>query len=396
MPRRSASEVADPMPAHVRGTVLIANPGADLYGSDRMAVETVAALSTADYRVVVTVPEAGPLIDLLQEAGAQVVVCRTPIIRKSALRPVGMLRLLVDTLKAMGPSVRLLRRVRPSVLIVNTITPPLWFLLARLLRIPVIGHVHEAEASVSRPIRLALAVPLLFAQRLVVNSHFSLDVVCGAVPQLRRRSTVIYNAVPGPPEVVDARSDLVEPIRLLYVGRLSARKGPDVAARAVGVLRDRGRSVRLDLTGAVYPGYEWFENDLRAELTEAALTDWVQFSGFKSDRWPATAAADIVLIPSTLDEPFGNVAVEAGLAARPQVVSDISGLREAAGGIRSAIRVPAADPGAIADAVEKIIAAWPAYRRDARRDARELAERYSRERYRSEILEIVEQIRRDR
>ena len=41
--------------------VLIANPGADLYGSDRTTVESVKALVTAGYRVFVTVPGPGPL-----------------------------------------------------------------------------------------------------------------------------------------------------------------------------------------------------------------------------------------------------------------------------------------------------------------------------------------------
>ncbi|HMS36804.1 MAG TPA: glycosyl transferase, partial [Arachnia sp.] len=61
-------------------TVLIANPGADLYGSDRMAVETAKALVDAGFRVVVTVPGPGPLIGHMTDVGGTVIEQPTPII----------------------------------------------------------------------------------------------------------------------------------------------------------------------------------------------------------------------------------------------------------------------------------------------------------------------------
>ena len=65
------------------------------------------------------------------------------------------------------------------------------------------------------------------------------------------------------------------------------------------------------------------------------------FSGFTDDVWAHLAAADLVLVPSQGDEPFGNTAVEAMLAARPVVVSSSSGLDEAVAGYGSAQRVAA-------------------------------------------------------
>ena len=84
------------------------------------------------------------------------------------------------------------------------------------------------------------------------------------------------------------------------------------------------------------------------------------------------ADSDIVLVPSTVDEPFGNTAVEAMLAQRPLVVSRTSGLREAAAGYANARFVTPDDPAALADAVEEIIAAWPKVRETIAAD-RELA-----------------------
>lgn len=56
-------------------------------------------------------------------------------------------------------------------------------------------HVHEAEGSAPVLLHRLLCLPLLLAQRLVVNSVFSLEVLSAANPALRRRTTVVYNGV---------------------------------------------------------------------------------------------------------------------------------------------------------------------------------------------------------
>ena len=58
-----------------------------------------------------------------------------------------------------------------------------------------------------------------------------------------------------------------------------------------------------------------------------------------------------MLVPSVGDESFGNAAVEAVLAARPSVVSDIGGLREAAAGYDGVVFVPPGDATALAAAI---------------------------------------------
>ena len=65
-------------------TILVTNPGADLYGSDRMALETVSALLTRGFHVTVAVPSPGPLIELLTKAGAARICSQKPA---AALRP---------------------------------------------------------------------------------------------------------------------------------------------------------------------------------------------------------------------------------------------------------------------------------------------------------------------
>ncbi|HYP44797.1 MAG TPA: glycosyltransferase family 4 protein [Propionibacteriaceae bacterium] len=370
-------------------TVLVAHPSAELYGSDRVLLESVSGLLAAGWQVVATVPRPGPLVDELVARGAGVEICPTPVLRKSALRPAGLVRFALEVAASVAPACRLLARTGAEAVYVNTVTVPTWMLWGRVLRRRVLCHVHEAEGSASPLLRRLLALPLLLAHQVLVNSTFSLDVLGSAIPTLRRRATVIYNGVPGPSAPTPARAVLTPPIRLLFVGRLSPRKGPQVAVAAAAELQRRGVEVHLHLLGAVFSGYEWFEAQLRQAVAAAGLVDAVRFLGFDADVWPHLGASDIVVVPSVLDEPFGNTAVEAMLAARPLVVSATSGLREAAQGYPSAVFVTPDQPEALAEAVLDVVANWPVYREQALADSARARARHSVERYRSEVAAVV-------
>lgn len=374
------------------GTVLIAHPSADLYGSDRVMLETVDALVAAGRRVVVTLPADGPLVQLIEARGARVELCLSPVLRKSALRPVGMVKLLLETARSMPASISLIRRSGAAVVLVNTVTIPFWIPVGRLVRRPVICHVHEAEASASSVIKRALALPLLLANKLIVNSRFSLGVLTSSFARLGRKATVVLNAVAGPEQPTLARAGLDGVVRLLYIGRLSPRKGPDVAIEAVNVLRARGVRASLDLVGAPFPGYEWFEQDLRDLVRRKDLGGAVTFHGFQSDVWPHLLSADVVVVPSVKDEPFGNTAVESVLSARPVVVSATSGLQEAVEGYGSAQQVRPADPHALADAIGRVHDDWPTFREKAFQDAQTAAERHAPAEYARRVCQIVDSV----
>lgn len=355
-------------------------------------LETVDALVSSGRKVVVSLPGDGPLVAELETRGATVRFCLSPVLRKSALRPMGFIRLLAQTAVSLPKSLSLIRQSSTSVVLVNTVTVPLWILVARIARRPVICHVHEAEASASLLIKRAIAFPLLFANRLIVNSKFSLAVLTMSFDRLGRKSDVVLNAVPGPAVVTAARTELGGSMRVLYVGRLSPRKGPDVAIEALDHLRSSGISAHLDVVGAPFPGYEWFEQELRQQVTDRKLTSQVTFCGFKPDVLPFLMDADLVVVPSIKDEPFGNTAVEAVLSGRPVVVSATSGLVEAVDGYSSAQRVTPGSAGSLAAAIETIHDNWPRFRAQALSDSAAAQRRHAPAAYAAQLTTIVDSV----
>lgn len=372
-------------------TVLLAHPSPDLYGSDRVFLESVSALVSAGFRVVTTIPDQGPLALAIRERGGEVVVCPTPVLRKSVLSPMGTIKIVGETVKSVGQAGKLIKSVKPDLVIVNTVTIPVWMLLGRLARVVVVCHVHEAEHSNSQLIQKGLYASLLLTDHLIVNSGYTLDVLSETWPSLRDRATLIYNGIVGPGSPSMPRSE-IGIVRLLFVGRISPRKGPQVAIEALAQLVTEGVSAELSLLGAVYPGYEWFEAELREQVSSRGLNRHVTFLGFDSAIWTHMSNADIVLVPATGEESFGNTAVESVLAMRPAVVSSISGLREAGAGYGVVRFVEPSDSSEIVKAVKNLISEWPMIGSQVVGD-RELAlSRHAPEVYRGALIRFVQRI----
>ncbi|MEO7236462.1 MAG: glycosyltransferase, partial [Lapillicoccus sp.] len=302
-----------------------------------------------------------------------------------------------------------LAATRPDVVVVNTLTIPPWLTAARQRSVPTVCHVHEAEETAGRPVRTALALPTALASVVVVNSRASLAALVDVVPALRARARVVYNGVAGPAPDGDAPRPGMEgaeglegaegkdvplgattrPSRLVVVGRLSPRKGTDVALEAVALLVTRGYDVQLDVCGSAFSGYEWFEEQLRARASRPDLAGRVTFHGYVNPTWPYLLRARVVLVPSR-QEPFGNTAVEAMLARRPVVASDVQGLREIVDDGVDGVLVPAGDAVALADAVARLLDDPAHAGRLAAAAAGTAAVRFSPERYGHDIGEAVE------
>lgn len=368
-------------------TVLMIHPHSDLYGSDRVFIDSVRAMVGAGWRVVVTIPAEGRIGPSLRATGAELVICPAPVLRKEALRPAGFVRFARAAARFVRPAVRLLRETDPDVVYVNTVATPGWALFARLARRPLLIHIHEAEDAFPRVAQIGLALPLLTADVLISNSKATSRSIGAALPILRRRIRLIYNAVEPPAEVTGHTAPHT-PVRLLVVARLSPRKGVDIAVDAAAELHRRGRDVELRLVGSIFAGYEWFENQLRHQVSEAGLGERVQFAGFQNDVWAAYAGADIALVPSRW-EPFGNTAVEAQLAGVPLVVTDVQGLPETVDHGQCALVVAPDDAAGLATAIESIIDDWPAALARAELGQKFAGERFGPQRYGSEVVELV-------
>jgi glycosyltransferase involved in cell wall biosynthesis len=335
--------------------VVIAHPSPDLYGSDRQLLETVSALVADGWTVTVVLPLDGPLVPELERRGATTALVPFPVLRKAVLHPRRLPGFALGLVRAAWGSARALRRERPACVLVNTLTLPSWLVGARLAGVPTLCHVHEAEEDQPAAVRLALAAQLLSARVVVANSHAAAEVLRRSLRAVQARIRVVHNGVAGPERApAPPREVLDGPARLTLVGRLSPRKGIDVALEAVRLLRGEGRDVHLAVCGTPFPGYEWYQAELEAAAASPGLNGAVSLLGYVHPTWPLLEQCDVALVPSRV-EPFGNTAVEALLAQRPLVASRTQGLQEVVKDGTTGLLVPPDDAPALATAIGKLL-----------------------------------------
>jgi glycosyltransferase involved in cell wall biosynthesis len=148
---------------------------------------------------------------------------------------------------------------------------------------------------------------------------------------------------------------------VVFLGKLTPRKGVGDLVRAFGLLRDP--RVSLVIAG----------NDMGTGrnvlslIHRLGLDRRVRMTGLLTnrERLNALAAADVVVYPSR-DEIFGLVPVEALLAGTPVVVCNDSGCGEVITEIGGGCLAAPGDITALADAIQQILADLPSWRARAK------------------------------
>lgn len=112
---------------------------------------------------------------------------------------------------------------------------------------------------------------------------------------------------------------------------------------------------RAVIVGEVYPGYENVREALFEKVKALGLGDVVSFLGHRDDAEAIFNAADIVVSPTTLPEPFGLVVVEAMAARRPVIATGVGGPAEIIEDGVSGILIPTNKPAVFADRLEELI-----------------------------------------
>ncbi len=163
------------------------------------------------------------------------------------------------------------------------------------------------------------------------------------------------------------------PVRVILIARMIREKGvADFVAAARRLLGKRSPAEFL-LAGAPDEGNP-------DSLTEAELRGWereglVRWLGPRKDVAELLRGAHIACQPSSYREGLPKSALEAMAAGRPLVATDIPGCREAVVHGETGFLVPARDPDALAEALEKLIAS-PELRTRMGMAARRRAEQY--------------------
>lgn len=184
------------------------------------------------------------------------------------------------------------------------------------------------------------------AARVVAPSETLRAHVESLYPELGSRLVVIRNAL-GAPALEPGELRFEQP-RVVCLARLVPEKGVDLAVKAFPAVLDRFPAARLVVAG---------EGGERGPLDELVgrlgLEGSVEFLGpVEPGHVPALLdSATVVVVPSRWVEPFGLVALEAALMARPVVATRTGGLAEIVVDGETGFLVDREAPNSIAEGV---------------------------------------------
>jgi phosphatidylinositol alpha-mannosyltransferase len=216
-------------------------------------------------------------------------------------------------------------------------------------RAPVVGTFHSGAG---RARLYDLTAPLLrrVARRLAVRIAVSRRAEAFERSRIGGTFEIVPNGVDVARFAAAPPAELPEGTRLLFVGRLDARKGFPVAVRAFGALAGTRPDLRLIVAG---DGPERGAVGLLPPRLRPRVT---MLGEVANAELPSVAAAcHLYLGPSTGGESFGVVLIEAMAAGLPVVASDTPGYDEVVSDGVDGLLVPPSDPDALAAAGGRIL-----------------------------------------
>lgn len=169
------------------------------------------------------------------------------------------------------------------------------------------------------------------AAAVIVTAEQELDELArGGIPRekivLRRNGVAMPRTLPLPGAFRSAWQISENAAVILFLGRLSAKKSPDLLLSAFASLPPELAQRELLLV-FVGPDEAGMKRQLRETAAKLGVSARVRFvpSLFGGDKWRAYRDADVFVLPS-LNENFGNTAAEAAAIGTPVIVTENCGI----------------------------------------------------------------------
>ena len=280
----------------IRKAVLFSH-ASDLSGAPIALVRLARLLPDYGYRPLVLLPGPGPLEAVLKERGVNYRVMRTPL--------------------APFDFVSILKRESPDIVHVNSLVKSWPVLAARLMRVPVVWHVHEYLGR--KKLYAGIIHGVSDGVILISNGQYSL--FAGKPKAVRIPNgidTVLYEKQASLPKGGSIGKE--DETIVLYIGRIERNKGLFVLAKAAALLKDR--HIRYLVAGGVPKGAARYCEEISSFLKQNGLEDSFSFLGYRQDIPDILSGVDVLCHPSYSDT-FPLVVLEAMASALPVIGTSV-------------------------------------------------------------------------
>jgi glycosyltransferase involved in cell wall biosynthesis len=145
---------------------------------------------------------------------------------------------------------------------------------------------------------------------------------------VRRNGVEMPSAIPSPGAFRTKVGIPSDALVVLYLGRLEAKKSPELLVAAFASWRKKTKSKKAAFLVIAGPEHEQgYVDRLNSQASSLGIRDGIKFTGplYDDAKWRAYRDADVFVLPSQ-NENFGNSAAEAIASGTPVIVTDRCGI----------------------------------------------------------------------
>jgi len=315
--------------------ILFLHSASDLYGSGRILADIVGVLSGIGHSCVICLPEDGPLRKELESRGAKVFIAELGILRRKYLSAYGVFSRLFAMGSAFFSLRRLVKKHSINLIYSNTLAVVVGAIVAKLMNIRHIWHVHEIILSPVGVVKFLAGLLKNCSNLVIVVSTPVKDHWTKYMGKSKLKITVVHNGI-DLERVADTsrcslRQELIIPNTTLIIGmiaRVHFWKGQDYFLKLAKKIVEHTRQVRFIMVGDAFPGYEYLYDGLRDQVHKLGLNSYVIDLGFRTDITDILSSFDIFVHPSVLPDPLPTVILEAMSCSKPVVATSHGGALE--------------------------------------------------------------------
>jgi glycosyltransferase involved in cell wall biosynthesis len=381
--------------------ILFYNHTGQVGGAERLLLTLLQRLDRSQFVPVLVCPAEGQLHQLASEAGV-----RTEAIDGLKARFTWRLDHLVRYLNSFGQVIRDLRRkvidTQPDLIHANSVRAGLVATLATFgLKQTVIWHIHDLLPRHPFNTFIRLIASLSHRTRILAVAQASADRLVGNLAGLRRRVSVIPNAVDL--DKYSTNSNARERIRrevqaeehdpvIGIIGRLTPAKGQLEMLKLFPKILNRFPNARLLIAGApAFNNEHEYRELLSRTIVDLSISDHVRMLGSRDDIPDILQALDLLVVNSA-SEACSLVILEAMASGTPVLATSTGGTPEIIEHEKNGLLVRFGDHDELATRLMTILGDRDARLRLGSQGQRDACARYSISRFMAEMHSLYQSV----
>jgi glycosyltransferase involved in cell wall biosynthesis len=305
-------------------TVLFIHQSAELYGSDKTLLFLLKELDRSKILPLVVLPEEGPLKNAIEHENIEVVIAPVLKLHRNIFKPKNLFNFIKDFFKGTTILKDIIKSKNVDIIYSNTLAVLLGFVTAKRHKVSHFWHVHEIIESPSLIKSLYRFLLNAKTNSLVLFNSYATEKFWNVTS----KNVVVWNGIKPFSNLKTEESDSKQCLKIALVGRISRWKGQQLLLDAFYNVQKNNSNVELYFVGSAPPKQEHFLTQLQDKIKGLDLVDKVKIIPFQKDIESVWRGIDIAVVPSTEPEPFGMVAIEAMMAAKPVIGANHGGLKE--------------------------------------------------------------------